>query len=608
MKRFHLMLLAGVLIFAACSDQPSGPDPADNAVRKAATEQGGEEFDLTDRYIVVFKRDVRNVDALIDEVTRGKGAQIHHRYQHTIRGFCATIPPQALEGIRRNPNVDYIEADGIMSINTVQPVTSALWGLDRIDQRALPLSLGYEYLSTGTGVTVYIIDTGILYGHVEFGNPTRATFGYDAFGSNGTDLNGHGTHVAGTVGGSTVGVAKAVNLISVRVLDRRGSGTTAGVIDGVDWVAGHHTGSAPAVANMSLGGGPSISLDQAVQAAISDGVTFVVAAGNNNALACNYSPARVPEAITVGSTTNTDARSSFSNYGSCVDVFAPGSSIYSAYKSSTTSYTTMSGTSMASPHVAGVAALYLQNNPSAPPSVVASAITNTATSGVVIDPGTGSPNRLVYSLLTTNVNPTAPNAPSNLSATVGSAASVNLTWQDNSSNEDGFKVEYADNSGFNNSTIVQLGVPNTQSYSVTGLTTNTTYWFRVFAYNGVGASGYSNTVSATPVSAISVGVASAVASTTSVRNNWTARLAVTIKDGNGNVIPNATVTLSWSGGSSGTSAATTDANGYVLLSTSSLNKNVAYVDLSVANVTGTNLVYNQNLYPSVTFPIRVNKP
>ncbi|MCZ7556195.1 MAG: S8 family serine peptidase [Bacteroidia bacterium] len=607
MKRFHLMLLAGVLIFAACSDQPSGPDPADNAVRKAATEQGSEDFDLKDRYIVVFKRDVRNVDALIDEVTRGKGAQIHYRYQHSIRGFCATIPPQALEGIRRNPNVDYIEADGIMSINTVQPVTSALWGLDRIDQRALPLSLGYEYLSTGTGVTVYIIDTGILYGHVEFGNPTRATFGYDAFGSNGADLNGHGTHVAGTVGGSTVGVAKAVNLISVRVLDRRGSGTTSGVIDGVDWVASHHSGTAPAVANMSLGGGPSISLDQAVQAAIADGVTFAVAAGNDNALACNYSPARVPEAITVGSTTNTDARSSFSNYGSCVDVFAPGSSIYSAYKSSTTSYTTMSGTSMASPHVAGVAALYLQNNPSAPPATVVSAISSTSTSGVLSSIPSGTPNLLVYSLLGSSSTPTAPNAPSNLSATVGSPTSVNLTWQDNSSNEDGFKVEYADNSSFTNPTIVQLG-QNTQSCSVTGLTTNSTYWFRVFAFNTIGASGYSNSVSATLVSATSVGVASAVPSTVSVRNNWTARLAVTIKDANGNGIPYATVTLSWSGGASGTSSATTDVNGYVMLSTSSLNKNVAYVDLSITNVTGSNLTYDQSLYPSVTFPIRVNKP
>lgn len=262
---------------------------------------------------------------------------------------------------------------------------------------------------------------------------------------------------------------------------------------------------------------------------------------------------------------------------------------------------------MASPHVAGVAALYLQNNPSAPPATVVSAISSTSTSGVLSSIPSGTPNLLVYSLLGSSSTPTAPNAPSNLSATVGSPTSVNLTWQDNSSNEDGFKVEYADNSSFTNPTIVQLG-QNTQSCSVTGLTTNSTYWFRVFAFNTIGASGYSNSVSATLVSATSVGVASAVPSTVSVRNNWTARLAVTIKDANGNGIPYATVTLSWSGGASGTSSATTDVNGYVMLSTSSLNKNVAYVDLSITNVTGSNLTYDQSLYPSVTFPIRVNKP
>jgi hypothetical protein len=605
MKRFHLVLLVGVLLLAACSDQPSGLDTTDNAVRKAATtELGGEEFDLADRYIVVFKKDVRNTDALIDEVTRGKGAQIHYRYQHSIKGFCATIPPQALEGIRRNPNVAYIEADGIASINASQIVNSQRWGLDRIDQSTLPLNNQYVYNYTGSGVRVYIIDTGIRYTHTEFGG--RAYFGFDAFGGTGSDGNGHGTHVAGTVGGSTVGVAKAVTLYSVRVLNNQGSGTWSGVIGGIDWVTANRV--KPAVANMSLGGGASTSVDDAVRAAISAGVTMVVAAGNDNADAGNYSPARVMEAITVGSTTNTDARSSFSNYGSILDVFAPGSSIYSAYKNSNTSYATMSGTSMASPHVAGVAALYLQNNTTANPSVVRDEIVTYATTNVVTNAGSGSPNRLLYSLLSATVTPTTPNAPTNLQATVVSSNSVQVSWQDNSTNEDGFKVEYDVDINFTTSSTEVIPGQNTQSYTVTGLTTNTLYYFRVYAYNNTPAtSGYSNTVSATPVSSTYVGVASAVPGTTSARNNWTTTLEVTVKDANGNTIPNATVTLTWSGGASGSASGTTNTSGQVLLSTSSLNKNVAYVDLSVANITGTNLTYDQTLN-GVTFPIRVNKP
>ncbi len=366
---------------------------------------------LPGRYIVVFKDAVApdlvdvamesalqetaaEAEALAPELSRLEGAATTYRYDAVFSGFAAPLSARAVEALRRNPNVDYVEVDSVITIDATQ--TGATWGIDRIDQRALPLSTTYTYNNTGAGVTAYIIDTGILTTHTQFGG--RATSGYDAVDGAlpATDCNGHGTHVAGTVGGSTYGVAKGVNLVAVRVLDCAGSGTTSGVIAGVNWVTSNHTGTNPAVANMSLGGSASTSLDTAVANSIADGVTYAIAAGNNNKRACNYSPARVPTAITVGATTNTDARASYSNYGTCLDLFAPGSSITSAWYTSTTATNTISGTSMATPHVAGVAALYLQSNPSAPAATVASALVANATSGVVTSAGTGSPNKLLY--------------------------------------------------------------------------------------------------------------------------------------------------------------------------------------------------------------------
>ena len=268
------------------------------------------------------------------------------------------------------------------------------WGLDRIDQRARPLNASYTFNFTGAGVRVYVIDTGIRATHSQFGG--RASNVFDAFGGNGADCNGHGTHVAGTIGGSTFGVAKSSLPRGVRVLNCSGSGSNSGVIAGVDWVRTNHV--APAVANMSLGGGASSALDTAVNNLSNAGVAIAVAAGNSNANACNSSPARAANAITVGSTTTTDARSSFSNFGTCLDLFAPGSGILSSWFSSDTATATLSGTSMASPHVAGVAALYKQANPSASATTIRNAIVNGATTNVVTNAGTGSPNRLLYSL------------------------------------------------------------------------------------------------------------------------------------------------------------------------------------------------------------------
>jgi serine protease len=290
-----------------------------------------------------------------------------------------------------NPNIAYIEKDQIVSINATTQ-SNATWGLDRLDQSSLPLNQTYNYEGNGTGVNVYVIDTGVRSTHEQFGG--RAASGADFVDndSDSSDCNGHGTHVAGTIAGNTYGVAKGAKIFGVRVLDCEGSGSISGVIAGVEWVTTQH--QKPAVANMSLGGGASQALDDAVKASIKAGVTYAVAAGNSNVSACNSSPARVADAITVGSITSSDARSDFSNFGTCVSVFAPGSDITSAWYNSNTAIKKISGTSMASPHVAGVVALYLAANASATPTQVKAALLAGSVSGKVSDVK-GSPNLLI---------------------------------------------------------------------------------------------------------------------------------------------------------------------------------------------------------------------
>jgi subtilisin family serine protease len=383
-----------VLLAGCVDDEPLAPAsdaPTDEPVVLSSARPGDE---IAGRYIIMFRKDVKDAPGLAWALARLHGARVHHTYHRAVRGFAATLPPRVVEILERHPNILLIEPDRVVTADVTQP--NATWGLDRIDQRDLPLSTTYTYTPTGAGVRAYIIDTGLRTAHSEFGG--RASIGFDALGGNGQDCNGHGTHVAGTVAGSVYGVAKTATPIAVRVLNCQGSGSTSGVIAGVDWVTNNHI--KPAVANMSLGGGASSVLDNAVRNSIAAGVTYSIAAGNSNANACNSSPARVTEALTVGATTQTDARASFSNFGSCLDLFAPGVGITSAWSTSNTATNTISGTSMAAPHVAGVAALFLQTNPSATPAAVGSAITSSATTNKVTGAGTGSPNRLLFSLVT----------------------------------------------------------------------------------------------------------------------------------------------------------------------------------------------------------------
>jgi subtilisin family serine protease len=380
-----LPLLTLVLVLAAAA-------PA------AASETAG--GSSAESFVVVLDESVPSAAAVAAEHAALVGGSATYTYEHALKGYAIQLSPDLVGLIESDPRVDYVEPDGTMTTVTTQ--TGATWGLDRIDQRSRPLSGTFTYTATGSGVKAYIIDTGIRFSHAQFGG--RAINGTDRIdGGTADDCNGHGTHVAGTVGGSTYGVAKSVTLVAVRVLNCSGSGSTSGVIAGVDWVTGNHVAGQPAVANMSLGGGASSALDQAVRNSIADGVSYAIAAGNGNVFgvaqnACNYSPARVTEAMTISATDSSDRKASWANYGSCVDWFAPGVSITSAWHTSTTATRTISGTSMATPHTAGVAAQYLQGNPGASPTTVRTALFNLTTKGIVTSSSTTN-NHLLFTNL-----------------------------------------------------------------------------------------------------------------------------------------------------------------------------------------------------------------
>jgi subtilase family protein/Big-like domain-containing protein/peptidase inhibitor I9 len=389
MRTRPLAVAAAVLL--ACGSAPEGAPPElrqRGQVLRAARAVPGQ-------YIVLFRdAQVRgeDVDAQSDALSRRHNGELLRTWRHAVRGFATRMTAAQAQALAGDPRVAVVEEDAEVHLDTTQ--TGATWGLDRIDQPNRPLDGSYTYNVDGSGVAAYIIDTGIRTTHAQFGGRAAGAFTAVNDGNGTNDCNGHGTHVAGTVGGATYGVAKNVRLFAVRVLDCQGSGTTSGVISGVDWVTANHL--SPAVANMSLGGGASTTLDQAVQNSISSGVTYAIAAGNSAADACTQSPARVAPALTVGASDINDVQASFSNFGTCVDLYAPGVSITSAWSTTDTATNTISGTSMATPHVTGAAALFLSANPAATPAQVASGLVGNATSGVLTSLGAGSPNRLLY--------------------------------------------------------------------------------------------------------------------------------------------------------------------------------------------------------------------
>jgi subtilisin family serine protease len=434
MRTLVTLVVAG-LVLASCELPSTGRTPEAEASKKTAKSfvEGSRllktENALPGRYIVVLNEKTLaggQAGALAHQLSSLHGASVDRVYSHALQGFAARMPEAAALQLSNDPRVRYVEEDSEFTVEAAQ--VGATWGLDRIDQRALPLDQTYYYGLTGSGVHAYVIDTGISLTHTEFGG--RAVEGFtsieDGWGT--YDCHGHGTHVAGTMGGSTYGVAKGVTLHAVRVIDCAGQGTASTLIAGVDWVTANHV--KPAVANMSLAGPATQALDDAVTASIQAGVFYAVAAGNNSSSACFISPARTPAAMTVGATTSSDALAWFSNFGSCVDLFAPGQSITSAWPTNDTSTNTISGTSMASPHVAGAAARYLEGHPLATPEEVTSELARSATPDKVLSAGTGSPNLLLYTgCLGTNSTPpqvalTTPLPGAHLSGSVTLAATA----------------------------------------------------------------------------------------------------------------------------------------------------------------------------------------
>ena len=389
------LALAATLLLTGCGDA-SLPTSAAATARMAGASLAGEPELIPGQWIVTFREEVSDAPGLARELVAQHGGELKFTYTAALEGFAASLPDAAVEALRRNPNVSMIEQDAVVTETDVQ--TAAKWGLDRIDQRALPLDGQYGYANSGAGVSVYILDTGIRSTHYEFGGRVRAGFTAFSDGYGTEDCRGHGTHSAGIVGGSTFGVAKQVTIYSVRVLDCNGSGTYSSIIAGVDWVTKNRT--LPAVANMSLRGTASSTLNAAVQNSIGAGVVYAVAAGNDAADACAYSPASLSAALTVAASTSADAQASFSNYGKCVDLYAPGQGIFSSYNTSDSMVVSASGTSAAAPFVAGVAALYLAAHPSATPQQVTDALLSSATGSVIAGAGAGTPNLLLYSPMT----------------------------------------------------------------------------------------------------------------------------------------------------------------------------------------------------------------
>ena len=421
---------------AACSDVPVAPvAPTSVAIAGPSLARGGSAGPIAGQYIVRFRDDEQDVDGEANNQASKHAGKVSRVYKSALKGMAIELTDAEATALRAEPSVLSVEQDQMLSINTTQ--SGATWGISRLDQRTGPPDSFYAYNADGSGVTVYIIDTGINFTHTEYNG--RAFTGIDEVTAGGTaaDCNGHGSHVSGTVGGTTYGVAKKVKLIAVRVLDCAGSGSTSGVIAGIDWVTAQKKANpgVPSAANMSLGGGASPTLNTAVENSVAAGVVYAIAAGNDGLNACNYSPASAPNAITVGATDINDGFASFSNRGSCVDINAPGVNITSSWMGSTTATNTISGTSMATPHVAGTIALYLQANPTATTAQVDAALKANASTTTV---PSGTTNKLLYSaFITSGPQPLAANFTSSCSgltcsfdasSTTGASSAATYAW------------------------------------------------------------------------------------------------------------------------------------------------------------------------------------
>ena len=432
---FRLFVAGALALAAAACADPTRLADAPRTARILVPPPSPAQQIVPDEYIVVLRPGAAGVSAVANKA-RQLGGNVLAEWSDALNGFWVELPAQALNALASNPNIDWIEPNGIATTSGTETCAAGYagcsWGLDRIDQQSSALDLKFNYPSNlAANVHVYILDTGLRITHTEFGG--RASYGYDYIDNDAIadDCNGHGTHVAGTIGGATYGVAKGALLIGVRVLNCSGSGTWAQIISGINWVTGHAI--KPAVASMSLGGGANSSVDQAVTNSVAAGITYAIAAGNSNADACLYSPARTASAITVAATGGSgipavpvDQRASYSNFGTCVDIFAPGTNITSSWNSSNTATNTISGTSMATPHVSGAAALFLAQNTTATPSQVTAALVNNSTSGVVTSAGTGSPNKLLY---TGFLNGSSPPQPPPTSYTVNAWATVATCYE-----------------------------------------------------------------------------------------------------------------------------------------------------------------------------------
>lgn len=457
MKRVLIITLFTVVFLATGAFAPQKTSARKSDVVKAANA-------IPNRYIVVLDDNVvgenaasPQVEAFSQYLANAYGGDIKETYSSALKGFVVEMTAKQAEEMNLDSSVKTIEEDGVISVSNNQ--TNAPWHLDRVDQRALPMNSAYNYTTSGAGVHIYILDTGIRYTHADFGGRANAVYDSIGDGQNGNDCNGHGTHVAGIAGSSTYGVAKNSLIHSVRVVPCNGYGQISDLLSGVNWVTANRI--LPAVANISLtAGGTSPALETGIANSIAAGVTYTIAAGNQAFEACLYTPARVPDALTIGATSDTDMRAPYSNYGSCVDLFAPGHSITSLSFVNDNDTRILSGTSMAAPTIAGAAALYLSANPMASPSTVANVIRSSATTGLVTNIDTTSPNLLLY---TSSASPTAANVTvsGRVTSSSGRALSrVRVTITDENGN---FLTTSTNNMGFYSFAEVTTG----QTYVVT---------------------------------------------------------------------------------------------------------------------------------------------